>query len=150
MAANTDFRDFFTLLRSEEVEYMVVGEFAFYYYLEPRFTKTLEVWINTSEENAKKTCIVLREFGIPLLPQQVEDFTKPELGYQIGIRDVRIKILGHMAGLSFSDAYPRAESTHYAGVPIKIISKQDLIASKKATLRQKDLLDAELLERSSR
>ncbi len=148
MGANKDFKDFFTLMNEERVEYLVVGEFAFYFYIEPRFTRNLDIWINTSKENADRTWASLNKFGIPLLGTQVSDFTKPELGYQIGVKDVRIKMLGGIAGVSFSDAYPRAESTSYAGVPIRIINKQDLIASKKATRRQKDLLDAEQLESS--
>lgn len=148
MGANNDFKDLFSIINEERVEYLVVGEFAFYYYVEPRFTKKLDIWINTSKENAEKTWASLTRFGIPLLGAQVSDFTKPELGYQIGIKDVRVKMLGGIAGVSFSDAYPRAESSAYAGVPIKIISKQDLITSKKATCRKQDLLDAEQLEGS--
>ena len=148
MGANKDFKDFFTILNAESVEYMVVGEFAFYYYIEPRFTKNLDIWINISMENAERTWASLTKFGIPLLGTQVIDFTKPELGYQIGVQAVRIKMLGGIAGVSFGDAYPRAESSVYAGVPIRIISKQDLITSKKATCRKQDLLDAEQLEDS--
>jgi hypothetical protein len=148
MRANKDFRDFFSILDEERVEYLVVGEFAFHHYVEPRLTKKLDIWIHTSKENAERTWDSLTEFGIPLLRTQLSDFTKPELGYQIGIRDIYIKVLGGIAGVSFSDAYPRAEWTVYAGVPIKIISKQDLIASKRATCRRQDLLDAERLEGS--
>ena len=143
-----DFKDFLRLLNSHGVEYLVVGEFAFYYYVEPRFTKNLDIWINTTKENAERIWASLTEFGIPLLGAQKGEFTKPELGYQIGVKDVRIKILGGIAGVSFNDAHPRAELTAYAGVPIKIISRQDLIASKKATCRSRDLLDANRLEDS--
>jgi len=51
-----------------------------------------------------------------------------------------------IAGVSFEEAFPRSESSTYAGVPIKIIGKADLITAKKATGRKQDLLDAERLE----
>jgi hypothetical protein len=148
MRANRDFRDFFSILDEEGVEYLAIGEFAFFHYVEPRITKNLDIWINTSKENAEKTWNSLTKFGIPLMRAQLSDFTRPELGYQIGIKDIYIKVLGGVAGVSFSEAYTRAELTSYAGVPIRIISRQDLIASKRATRRKHDLLDAEQLDLS--
>jgi hypothetical protein len=146
MGANRDFKDFFSIMNAERVEYLVVGEFAFYFYVEPHFTKNLDIWVHTSKENAERAWTSLTKFGIPLMESQRSDFTKPELGYQIGVKDVRIKMLGGIAGVAFIDAYQRAAPSAYAGVPIKIIGRQDLIASRKATGRQQDLLDAQRLE----
>jgi hypothetical protein len=146
MRANPDFKDLFSIFNAEQVEYLVVGAYAVMYYAEPRFTKDLDIWINPTEENAKRAWAALSRFGAPLSGVQVDDFINPDLVYQIGVEPNRIDILMGIAGVSFKEAFPGSESSTYAGVPIKIIGKTDLIRAKKATGRKQDLLDLDRLE----
>ena len=49
-------------------------------------------------------------------------------------------------GVSYADASPCAIPKTIEGIPVRIISREDLIANKRASSRTKDLADAEILE----
>ena len=150
MPANQDYKDLFRILNEENVEYMVVGAHAVIFYTEPRYTKDLDVWINPSTENALKVYHALRKFGAPLQDISVDDFTKHDLVYQIGIAPVRIDVLMGIKGLGFAEAWKNKIESTYSGEKIFIIGKADLIRSKKATGRAQDLLDVEKLEKQKK
>jgi hypothetical protein len=59
---------------------------------------------------------------------------------------VRIDVQTATPGLIFGEAWARRETVVYEGQAIYIVSKTDLIASKKAAGRNIDLEDARLLE----
>lgn len=145
MSVNPDYKDLFNTFNLEKVEYLVVGAHAVIFYAEPRYTKDLDIWVNTSEENAKKIWNALKIFGAPIENISVTDFTDTNMIYQIGIEPNRIDILMGIAGVNFNDAYSRAVKSTYGEIPIKILSKEDLIKSKLAAGRKQDLLDIERL-----
>ena len=60
-----DFKDFFRLLNSHGVKYLVVGGYAVGYYGYPRATGDMDIWIAVSEVNAEETAQALRDFGMP-------------------------------------------------------------------------------------
>jgi hypothetical protein len=146
MSANQDFKDLFALFNEENVEYLVVGAHAVIYYSEPRYTKDLDIWINPSHENALKAMAALTKFGAPLADVSEKDFTDPKMIFQIGIAPNRIDILMGIAGVEFRSAAQRKTLSSYDGIEIPIISKQDLILSKKAIGRPQDKLDVDRLE----
>ena len=47
---------------------------------------------------------------------------------------------------NYAEASPRAIEKTIEGVPVRVISREDLIANKRASGRTKDLADAEILE----
>jgi hypothetical protein len=49
-----DFKEFVELLNNHQVEYLIVGGYAVGVHVHPRYTGDLDVWINTTMENAKK------------------------------------------------------------------------------------------------
>ena len=49
-------------------------------------------------------------------------------------------------GVRYADASPRTIPKAIEGIPVRIISREDLIANKRASGRTKDLADAEILE----
>ena len=49
-----EFLELIRLLKSHEVEFMVVGAFALAVYFEPRFTEDIEIWINQTQANLLK------------------------------------------------------------------------------------------------
>ena len=51
-----------------------------------------------------------------------------------------------ISGVSYADAVTRAVPKTIDGIPVRIISLDDLIANKKASGRAKDLADVEVLE----
>ena len=58
-----DFREFFQLLNSHKVLYLVIGGYAVAYHGYPRATGDIDIWIATNPDNAKKTVQAIKEFG---------------------------------------------------------------------------------------
>ena len=146
MSANPDYRDLFSIFSEEKVEYLVVGAHAVIYYAEPRYTKDLGIWVRSSSDNALRVWRALRTFGAPLRDVTYEDFTDPEMVYQIGVAPNRIDILMGIKGVDFDTAWKNKVESTYDGIPIYILGKYELIRAKKASQRPQDLLDLEKLE----
>ena len=146
MPANPDFKDLFSIFFEEHVEYLVVGAHAVIFHAEPRFTKDIDLWVNPTITNAHRVWRALEKFGAPLETLCVEDFTKEDLVYQIGIAPNRIDILMGVGGVDFDAAWKNRVESTYSGVPINILGKAELIESKKITARPQDMLDVERLE----
>jgi len=63
---------------------LVVGGYAVMKYTEPRFTKDLDLWISTDQENAKAVFEALKEFGALLKGLAPSDFMEKGYFYQMG------------------------------------------------------------------
>jgi hypothetical protein len=119
-------------------------------YTEPRFTKDLDVWVEPSPANA--TCVfrALADFGAPLAGIEAEDFTKPDLIYQLGVPPLRIDVLTAITGVRFEDAWQRRKGANYGDVAAWFIGLDDLLTNKRSTGRATDLVDCERLEEAQR
>jgi len=146
MPANPDFKELLNIFNEERVEYLVAGAHAVIYYAEPRYTKDLDIWVNPTPDNARRVYRALRRFGAPLKNISIDDFCNKELIYQIGIEPNRIDIMMGLAGVEFHPSWQQRVESTYDGVPIHIMGKQSLIATKKASGRPQDLLDLQRLE----
>jgi hypothetical protein len=150
MATNPDFRDLFAALCDAQAEFLVVGAHAVMVYTEPRYTKDLDVWVRPSEENSVRVYRALETFGAPLADLRSEDLATEGVVFQIGIAPNRIDILTVVDGLAFEDAWPRRIRSTYAGIPIALLSAEDLIQNKRTVGRPQDLLDVAKLEAALR
>ena len=148
MFVNSDFTDLLRLFNANSVRYLVIGGYAVVQYAEPRFTKDLDLWISTDASNAAAVYEALREFGAPLSGLTEADFAEEGYFYQMGVPPVRVDILMGIPGLQFGEAWERSVEIDFDGLPVSFISRQDLIASKLASGRLQDLLDADLLSQS--
>ena len=92
------------------------------------------------------TLMALGEFGAPLAGVSPSDFAVDGTIFQIGVAPCRIDVINKIDGVSYADASPRAIPKTIEGVPVRIISREDLIINKRASGRTKDLADAEILE----
>jgi hypothetical protein len=81
---NGDFLDFVQLLNTHDVEYMVVGGYALAFHGKPRFTGDLDIWIEVSNDNARKMTQVIHDFGMGSLGLTQGDFLSPGIITQIG------------------------------------------------------------------
>ena len=72
-----DFKEFVELLIKNKVEYLIVGGFAVAIHGYPRYTGDLDIWINSSQQNAEKMVKVVSEFGFTSFQLTSHDFTKP-------------------------------------------------------------------------
>jgi hypothetical protein len=87
----------------------------------------------------------LAAFGVPLLDLTVDDLTKADTVFQIGVDPARIDILSGISGVAFDDAWGRRLVLDIDGVAVPVLSRTDFVANKRASGRPKDLLDLDLL-----
>jgi hypothetical protein len=142
-----DLREFLSLLGKHEVRFLVVGGFALAAHGVPRYTKDIDIWLDASEDNARKVLLALEEFGFASLGLGIQDFTTPDLVIQLGYEPNRIDLLTGLTGVRFDEAYPKRIANMIDGVSIWIIDRASLIANKRAFGRPQDLVDATELEK---
>ena len=85
------------------------------------------------------------EFGAPLAGLTPKDFAEDGYFFQMGVPPVRIDLLMGIPGVQFEEAWNRHVEFDFDELKVNFISKQDLIASKRAAGRPQDLIDADLL-----
>jgi hypothetical protein len=149
MATNPDFKDLFSALCAEEVDFLVVGAHAVMFHTAPRFTKDLDIWVRPEADNATRVHRALTRFGAPLADLTWEDLTRKGTIFQIGMAPNRIDVLTSIDGVEFDGAWERRVPTTYGGVPIHLLSVRDLLVNKRAVGRPQDRIDVENLERLS-
>ena len=145
MFVNSDFSDLLNLFTANNVKYLVIGGYAVIQYAEPRYTKNLDIWISVDQGNAVAVYKALKEFGAPLAEMTEADFSKEGYFYQMGRAPMRVDILMGIPGVEFEKAWQQRVEIDFDGLPVKFISREGLIAAKKASGRPQDLIDADLL-----
>lgn len=144
-----DQRDLLRVFNERKVKYLVVGGYAVSYFTEPRVTKDLDIYIDTSDSNVAIAFNALAEFGAPLAGMTPKDLQDPAWGYQIGQPPSRIDILQELTGVDFDAAWNAGENGMIdQDIPVRYISVQDLIKNKLALGRLRDLADVEALRES--
>ena len=148
MFVNSDFSDLLRLFDAERVRYLVIGGYAVIQYAEPRFTADLDLWVSTDPPNAGAVYRALREFGAPLAGLTAGDFADAGYFYQMGVPPVRVDVLMGIPGVEFEAAWERRMEVDFDGLPVQFISREDLIAAKRASGRPQDLTDVRSLLRT--
>lgn len=141
-----DFSDFVQLLIKHNVDYLIVGGYAVGVHGHPRYTGDLDIWLNPSVENAAKILQTVNEFGFSSYQLSIEDFTKEGNVIQLGYPPLRIDLLTEIDGVQFKECFENKLIVDIEGVQVNFISYKDLIQSKKASNRHKDLDDIENLQ----
>jgi hypothetical protein len=143
---NPDFADILSALSAAGVEFLIVGAHALAAHGVPRATGDLDIWVRPTPDNAIRTLRALAAFGAPLSDLSVEDLTRPDTVFQMGLPPARIDILSGITGVSFADAWERRVTVRLAEGEVAVLSKADFIANKIAVGRPKDLADMALLD----
>jgi hypothetical protein len=137
-------KDVFESLQKHNVHYVVIGGIAAVLHGVPRATFDLDILINPTPENGQKLLDALTDakLGTAVLVSAEE-----LLAHEITIfKDrVRIDVQTITPGLRFEDAWKNREEMEYQGQLFYVVSREDLIASKKAAGREIDLEDVRLL-----
>ena len=140
-----DFKEFIELLRSNRVEFLVVGAHALAAHGRPRYTGDLDLWIRPQADNITRLIAALDAFGFASLGISVADFMTPQAMVQLGYPPVRIDLLTAIDGVTFDESFERRTDVAIGGIVLPVISIDDLIRNKLATGRAKDLADVESL-----
>jgi predicted nucleotidyltransferase len=145
-----DFRDLLSALAASGAEYLIVGGWAVSFHAEPRFTKDLDLLIGSDDLNLQRVVAALTDFGAP--PAIIDQLRqlRPDEFLVLGVPPARVDLLRSIPGVDFAAAYGRRVSVDWDGVPASIVGREDLLASKRAAGREKDLKDVRLVERAAR
>lgn len=143
---NQDFKEFIQSLNDNAVRYLLVGGYAVALHGYPRYTKDLDVWVDSAAENAARIIKALQQFGFGSLDLKESDFTTPDQVVQLGYPPNRIDILTSLSGVEFSECFASRDVEEIDGVPVSFIDLENLKKNKKATGRHQDLADVENLE----
>lgn len=138
-------QDVFKSFQQHNVKYMVIGGVASVLYGVPRVTFDLDILIDATTENARRLLSALAEVGFGTATMtNVQDIIDHEI--TVFNDRVRIDVQTHTPGIIFQDAWPRRKTITYQGQDFFVLSREDLIAAKRASGRQVDLEDVRLLE----
>lgn len=140
--------DLLSAFNEKGVEYVVVGAHAVNAYTQPRSTKDIDIFIRNDEANAVRVYAALASFGAPVAGLSPADFcNQPNSCFQIGVEPDRVDILQSIAGVEFDAAWNEAVMAHIGDVPVRMLSREHLIANKLASGRPRDLGDVDELQK---
>jgi hypothetical protein len=88
----------------------------------------------------------LEDYKAPKRNLSLKDLCDPDVVYQIGVAPFRIDFLTAIDGVIFDSAWKNRRETVFDGVKIATLSREELLANKRASGRPKDLADAAWLE----
>lgn len=147
-----DFEEFIESLNAHGVRYLIVGGHAFAYHARPRATKDLDVFLERTPVNARRTLKALSAFfGGATLSFKLEDLLNPQLVLQLGVAPVRIDLLSDIPGCpSFEVAWKNRVTAKFGDATANYLSYSHLMDAKKAAGRPQDLADLAVLERKVR
>ena len=138
-------QDVFRSFQRHDVRYVVIRGIAAILHGVPRATFDLDILIEATPDNAQRLLDALIDAGLGTAA-----LTSPRdvLANEITIfKDrVRVDVQTSTPGLRFADAWSRRKTVRYQEQEFFILSKEDLIRSKRAAGRPVDLEDVRLLE----
>jgi len=144
---NSDYKDMLQVLLENDVKFLLVGAYAMGVHGYPRATGDIDIWVESSAENSARVYRAMVAFGAPLREIDESTFATPGVVFQIGVAPRRIDIITTISGVQFDDARRQQQIAEIEGLPVPILSINDLIRNKRATGRDKDRLDADRLEK---
>ena len=147
---NQDFLDMLRALGDAGVEFLLVGAHAMAVHGVPRATGDIDLWVRPTPENARRVLLALRSFGAPVEAHGVgeSDFAVEGTVYQLGLPPRRIDLLTQISGVGFEEGWTSRVEVTIAGRAVGVLGRDALLKNKRAAGRDKDLVDARLLERA--
>lgn len=135
----------FVSFQNHDVKYVVIGGIAAVLHGVPRATFDLDILIEAIPDNAQRLLDALLEakLGTASLISADELLAKEITIFK---DRVRIDVQTSTPGLRFENAWQNRVTMEYQGQTFYVVSRDDLIASKRAAGRQVDLEDVRLLE----
>jgi predicted nucleotidyltransferase len=143
---NADLSEFLSLLKSHEVEFMVIGARALAFHGRPRMTEDIDLWVRRNDENAKRLGAAMFELGLSIGPAGITRFTNEDRQMiRFGAPPAMIDLLNFCADLQFEPVFERPVYGDLEGHQVRFPSKEDFIAMKRSAGRPQDLADLDRL-----
>jgi hypothetical protein len=124
---------------------LLIGGYAVGYHGYPRATGDMNIWVAINSANTEKLVAVLTAFGFEASKISADLFLQPNNVIRMGNPPLRLELLTTVSGIEFADAYAQRVTDTLDGVPVTIISLEQLEINKRASGRLKDLSDVENL-----
>ena len=86
-------------------------------------------------------------FGAPTSQISVDDFSTPDIVFQVGLPPQRIDILTSISGVDFPDAWKSRLIVEIEGMSVPVLSLKDLPLNKSSSGRDKDKADIPAIKR---
>jgi hypothetical protein len=141
-----DFKDLLSVFNAHGVKYLIVGGYAVSFHAQPRATKDIDLFVKADAANAHAIYSALAHFGASLDKISVADIANPRNFLRFGREPAAVDILASIDGVEFDGAWERRVEgviDQQTGLKAFFISRDDLIASKLAAGRMRDLADVE-------
>lgn len=140
-----DFAEFLKLLLKHDVHFLIVGGYAVAYHGYSRYTGDIDIWVETTPDNADLLLKAMNAFGMtdPKLTQHL--LIQPDQVVRMGVEPTRIEILTGISGVVFNQCFQNRIIHKVNDLEVPFLSLKDLRKNKKASGRTKDLLDLENL-----
>ncbi len=145
MTLQKDLREFIESLNALDVRFLIVGAFAVAYHGYFRYTSVIDLFVDSSKENARRVWQAVQQFGFADLKLSLEDFSQEDQVIQFGVPPNRIDVMTFLSGVSFDEAWASREQGDLDGLSVPFISKEMLKRNKAACGRLQDLADLEYL-----
>ena len=145
MPLTKDLREFVEYLRSNKVEFLIVGALAVSWHGFPRYSGDIDFFVRPGPENAARLLAALEQFGFGALGIALEDLSSENRVIQLGVEPNRIDLMTSISGVSFEEAWRSRVPGAIDGIEVNFIGREALIRNKRATGRPKDLIDVEAL-----
>lgn len=133
--------NFVHLLNEAGVEYVVLGGHAVIAHGYLRTTGDIDIFIGSTEDNAKRIIVALEQLGYTNDEFEISDFTERPSYISISRYDGYIDVMNETLDIEFDDCYARRLILDVHGIKVNFINIIDLIQNKKAIGRPKDLDD---------
>jgi hypothetical protein len=149
----SDYAELLSILNAHRVKYLVIGAYAVAIHAQPRATKDLDILVKADSENAQTVFAALAEFGAPLQGMSPADFEEPGPFFRMGCALIGVGILTETPGVDFDAAWSRRVVSVFdqaTNLQATCISREDLVAAKRASGRLQDLADVEAIENASK
>ncbi len=142
---NTKFLELLAEFERHEVKAMLIGAYAVAAYGHVRNTKDVDIWVEASPDNATRVFAALTAFGVD------GKYSLEKLAHEDNIVHLSgsgwaIDIMTGVRWPKFGACFGRAMITDVDGVPVKVVSLNDLIEMKRFAGRPQDLADVAMLE----
>jgi predicted nucleotidyltransferase len=145
-----DLREFIESLNSRRVDYVIVGGHAVAFHGHPRFTGDIDLFVRASSENAGRLVEAITDFGFSDLRLSPDTLTRPNNVVQLGYPPNRIDLLTSISGVDFEEAWNSKAAGELDGVPVFFLGWDALLKNKRASGRDRDLVDVSRLSKVTR
>lgn len=144
--AQSGFQRVYRIINQKRGWVLIVGGYAVGIHGHPRYTGDLDIWLNSTPDNAEKILRSVNQFGFSSFKLSKEDFIKPGNVIQLGRPPLRIDLLTEIDGVTFEECFKNRKEVLIEGMRVNFIGYNDLLKNKRKSGRPRDIDDIENLE----